>query len=67
MEELTLKIKVADDLEAYKVVSRLSFIADISEASYKTRQYKFDVKDETKLPRHFLRSDFGNKSILNNE
>ena len=61
MKTLIIKLKVDDDIEAYKAVNRLSFEFNILEAEYNQKVYKFNKTNKNKLPKHFLRDDFDKK------
>ena len=58
MKQLIIKLKVDDDIEAYKAVNRLSFEFNILEAEYNQKVYKFNKTNKNKLPKRFLRDDF---------
>lgn len=62
MPELKLKVKVGDKLEAYKIVSRVSFLAEILEAEFENQKYKFSKKEKKKTPKFFGRNDWGKES-----
>ena len=64
MENLIVKIKNVDKLTAYKIVNHLSFEYDVAEANYGASRQVFSKEDKTKLPRHFLKVNFGKKSLL---
>ena len=61
MEDLIIKIKVKDPIEAYRAVSRLSYTFRVLEAKYKTKVWKFDKEDKSKEPKMFLNDNFGKK------
>jgi len=63
MKSLIIKIKVKDNIDAYRAVSRLGFMFEIEEAEFDSKVYKFSKTDKTRLPKLFLRDDFGKKSI----
>jgi hypothetical protein len=48
METLTIKIKVKDKIEAWKIISHLSFEQEIEEANFQSNVYKFDEKNKPK-------------------
>jgi hypothetical protein len=64
MADLTVKIKDVDKLTAYKIVNHLSFEYDVLEANYGASRQVFSKEDKTKLHRHFLKENFGEKSLL---
>lgn len=66
MKTLNLKIKVKDDIDAYKILSRVSFLAEVLEANYEGKKYQFSKEDKTKLTRYFLRANFGKQEVLSN-
>lgn len=62
---LLLKVKVKGNIEAYKIVNRLHLIYadEIVEATYNSKIYQFSKTDKTKLPKHFLKENFGEESL----
>ena len=50
---LIIEIEIKDDLEAYKLLNRISFEFKVLSANYKGRDYKFDEKN---LPKNFLKA-----------
>ena len=64
MSNLIIKIRDVDRITAYKIVNHLSFKYDIQEAQLDNNNYVFSKDDKTKLPKHFLKEEFGNKSML---
>ena len=62
MKQLTIKLKVKDDLDAYKAVTRLGFQFEVEEATFNSKTYKFSKIDQSKKLKLFLRDDFGKKT-----
>lgn len=60
MKELIIKLSVADDISAYKAVSKLSFDFEVLEAKYKQKVWKFNKTKPKKSPKKFLSDDFEN-------
>jgi len=61
---LVIRLEVEDDIKAYEIVNKLNFRYNVIEADYLGKKYEFSKEDKSKLPKHFLRNEFGDKEIL---
>jgi len=60
--KLTIILDVKNKIEAYEIVTKLSFKHKVLSAVFNRKTYTFDDKDETKKVVKFLREDFGKKT-----
>jgi len=63
-QKLKITIEVEDDISAYRVLNRIDLLANLLEAEYDGKKYQFSKEDATRLPKYFLRKDFGKRELL---
>ena len=56
---LIVKLLADNDIEAYRVVSRLGFRFVVMEADYDSKNFKFEKGIKNKETKDFLKNDFG--------
>lgn len=62
--KLTIVLDVKNKIEAYEIVTKLSFKHKVVSATFNRKTYQFDESNENKKVVKFLREDFG--KVTNN-